>query len=225
MAPAVLRRLSADWQRPAPARAPSWTESPASELPSGAGVEYDWAGRASRAVGIAVHRMLEIIAREGPDAWPEARVAGASPLVRVLLAEAGVSPGELADLRARCMTALGSTLADPRGRWILDARHGEARSERSVSGYVDGRLVQGVMDRAFVDDGTLWIVDFKAGRHEGGGLETFLDREQARYREQLERYAVLLAPEHDGPVRLGLYFPQHAGWREWAPGEAYSSSG
>jgi ATP-dependent exoDNAse (exonuclease V) beta subunit len=224
-AAAVLRRLTGDWQRPAPARAPSWTEGPAGELPSGAGVEYDWAGRTSRAVGMAVHRMLEIIARDGPHAWPEARLAAAAPLVRVLLAEAGISPPDLDPLSARCMKAIESTLADPRGRWILDAGHGEARSERGISGYVDGRLVQGVVDRSFVDDGTLWIVDFKAGRHEGGGLETFLDREQARYREQLERYAVLLAPDHDGPVRLGLYFPQHAGWREWVPGEVYSSSG
>jgi ATP-dependent exoDNAse (exonuclease V) beta subunit len=169
--------------------------------------------------------MLEIIARDGPHAWPEARLAAAAPLVRVLLAEAGISPPDLDPLSARCMKAIESTLADPRGRWILDAGHGEARSERGISGYVDGRLVQGVVDRSFVDDGTLWIVDFKAGRHEGGGLETFLDREQARYREQLERYAVLLAPDHDGPVRLGLYFPQHAGWREWVPGEVYSSSG
>jgi len=59
-------------------------------------------------------------------------------------------------------------------------------------------------------------VDYKAGRHEGAELEAFLDRERERYRLQLERYAQLLAAQHLGPIRLGLYFPQHAGWREWA---------
>jgi hypothetical protein len=58
-------------------------------------------------------------------------------------------------------------------------------------------------------------VDFKTGLHEGAGLEEFLDREQERYAPQLGRYAALLAPLHEGPVRLGLYFPRHAAWREW----------
>ena len=41
---------------------------------------------------------------------------------------------------------------------------------------------------AFVDDaGTRWIVDYKVGSHGGGSLDEFLDREQERYRQQLER--------------------------------------
>ena len=54
------------------------------------------------------------------------------------------------------------------------------------------------------------MVDWKTSRHEGKGLEAFLDSEQARYAPQLERYGAVL-----GAARLGLYFPALGKWREW----------
>ena len=73
-----------------------------------------------------------------------------------------------------------------------------------------------VLDRSFVDvHGTRWIVDFKLSRHEGGDRDAFLDREQARYREQLETYAQVMRGLDDRPLRVGLYFPLLRGWREW----------
>jgi len=73
-----------------------------------------------------------------------------------------------------------------------------------------------VIDRAFVDAaGVRWIVDYKTSRHEGAGREEFLDREQERYRPQLERYAALMRKLGPEPVRLGLYFPLLGAWREW----------
>jgi hypothetical protein len=38
-------------------------------------------------------------------------------------------------------------------------------------------------------------------------LDAFLDREQERYRGQLERYAAVLRKLDARPIRLGLYFP------------------
>ena len=77
--------------------------------------------------------------------------------------------------------------------------------------------MRGLVDRTFIDeDGVRWIIDFKTSSHEGGGLEAFLEEQQRRYCDQLERYARLFAPQ-GRPVRLGLYFPLLDGWREWAP--------
>jgi ATP-dependent helicase/nuclease subunit A len=60
-----------------------------------------------------------------------------------------------------------------------------------------------------------WIVDFKTGTHEGGGLEQFLDQEVRRYREQLQRYARLMCSFRPGQqVRAALYFPLMRQWRE-----------
>ena len=70
-----------------------------------------------------------------------------------------------------------------------------------------------VIDRLFRDaGGTLWVVDYKTGEHEGGDLEAFLDSERERYAEQLRGYGGALAGR--GPLGLALYFPLHGGWRE-----------
>ena len=216
---AVLQRLPADWAPPPVPPAPTWRGEECEAGTPGSAVEFDWSGREARAIGSAVHRLLQVIAVEGAAAWPEARLRAAEPRVATLLREAGLGPQGLAAALRLATSALASTLDDARGRWLLDPAHARAASERRVSGRLDGRVVDGVVDRCFVDgSGTLWIVDYKTGRHAGGSLDAFLDREQERYRAQLERYARLLRESHAGPIRLGLYFPQHAGWREWAPG-------
>ncbi len=116
----------------------------------------------------------------------------------------------------RVEKALGRVLADARGRWLLDSSHEEARSELALSGVDAGGLANVVIDRSFVDaDGVRWIVDYKSGRHEGGDTQAFLDREQQRYRGQLERYGRLMSAMDPRPIRLGLYFPALGGWREW----------
>jgi len=214
--PAMLRRLAADWQPPPLPEAAHWRGLELEPPSRGELLEYDWAGRQARAVGIAVHRLLQVISREGPEAWDIDRLRGAQPRLSAMLREAGLGEPELAGALDQSLEALEKTLADPRGRWLLDAGLQQAASERRISGHLDGRIFSGIVDRCFIDAaGVLWIVDYKAGRHTGGALEAFLDREQERYRPQLERYARLLAADHPGAVRLGLYFPQHSGWREW----------
>jgi hypothetical protein len=66
-------------------------------------------------------------------------------------------------------------------------------------------------------DGVRWIVDYKTGVHEGADIEGFLDNERERYRDQLERYAAILARRESRPIRLALYYPLIRGWREWEP--------
>jgi hypothetical protein len=78
---------------------------------------------------------------------------------------------------------------------------------------VDGERRSLVIDRTFVaSDNKRWIADYKTSRHEGADREAFLDREQERYRAQLQAYASALAP---GEAMLGLYFPVLAAWRQW----------
>jgi ATP-dependent exoDNAse (exonuclease V) beta subunit len=116
------------------------------------------------------------------------------------------------------MSAMERTLSDERGRWLLgiDGRIRDAASELAISGVVEGQILEGVIDRTFLDEsGQRWIVDFKTSTHEGGGLEAFLDEEVVRYRPQLERYARLMrAYRPDETVRAALYFPVLRQWRE-----------
>jgi ATP-dependent exoDNAse (exonuclease V) beta subunit len=74
------------------------------------------------------------------------------------------------------------------------------------------------LDRTFIDaGGTRWIIDYKTSLHEGGNADAFMDAEVDRYRAQLERYAAAMASIDARPIRVGLYFPLLAGFRDWAP--------
>jgi ATP-dependent exoDNAse (exonuclease V) beta subunit len=147
-----------------------------------------------------------------------AALRSAKPRLMAELAELGVPPDRCEEACARAITAIEQTLSDPRGRWLLGLEGDltEAESELALSGSFDGRIVEGIIDRTFVDrEGVRWVIDFKTSTHEGGSLEAFLDAEVERYRGQLERYARLMhAFEPGRPVKAALYFPLLKSWRE-----------
>ncbi len=212
-------RLVADWQCPAPApgvevNLPSLPEAVSAFNP----IEFDWAGETARYVGSVVHCYLQIIAQEGIEHWNGARVASLTPALGQALKGKGVAENELKQAIQRVQEVLSRTLEDERGRWILASCHQRAHNEYPLSGILQGQLIRAVIDRTFVDQaGIRWIVDYKTGAHEGGGLESFLDREQERYRPQLESYAALMALKEPArkKIHVGLYYPQFGGWREW----------
>jgi ATP-dependent exoDNAse (exonuclease V) beta subunit len=129
----------------------------------------------------------------------------------------GVPDASLPAALRRVLDAIASALGDPRARWVL-SRHAEAACELRLTASLDDGLANLAVDRTFVDaDSLRWIVDYKTGSHEGGDLEAFLDREQARYRMQLERYACVMRALDGRRVRVALYFPLLGAWREWDP--------
>ncbi len=207
-APAVLRRLPSTWTRPMLPVPVEWecVDEPLAELhdPS-----FEWVGDGLRRAGTVVHAFLQRIAR-GSSSVPELGT------IRSTLAHAGVSPAEVDQVAKRVESALRRAVSSDRGRWIL-AAHAEARCEYPITGVLGGKIVRGMVDRTFVDtDGVRWIIDYKTSTHEGGSLREFIDDQQRRYKDQLERYARLMTPIGQ-PVRLGLYFPLLGEWREWAP--------
>jgi ATP-dependent exoDNAse (exonuclease V) beta subunit len=183
-------------------------------------IEFSWAGETARHVGTVVHRLLCRMARHDPARWARGGEAFSLPAIRAALRALGVPPDALAAAADKVRDALTRTLADPKGAWVLQP-HREARSEYALTAREEGGVHSYIIDRTFIDgEGTRWIVDYKTGGHEGGALEDFLDREQQRYRAQLESYAALLRRlEPDRPIRLGLYFPLLSAWREWEAGE------
>ena len=209
-----LRRLPPGWQPAAPAAglAPARAER-ADAAPE---IVFDWAQNVARHVGVVAHRVFAEIGRAGLDAWTPERLHASADRLRAELVEVGVVGAELDAAAAAVVDAIGGLLADPRGRWLFDCSHTDARSEWALSGVLDRELVRVVVDRSFVADGVRWIVDFKTGVHEGADVASFLAREEDRYRPQLDRYATLVRLLDPRPIRLGLYFPRLRGWREWA---------
>jgi hypothetical protein len=212
-----LRRLVAGWQAPPLPPAVVWQAGAALPVPEGSPeVEFDWASETIRHVGSVVHRTLQLIGREGVAHWPLPRIEALAPGFRLALARQGVPEAKLDQAVQRVHEALRRTLSDAKGAWLFDPQHREAKSEYALTLIEHGKPVTAIMDRSFVDaNGIRWIIDYKTSTHEGGGLDAFLDREQERYRGQLERYAAVLGKLDSRPIRLGLYFPLLGGWREW----------
>jgi len=208
----IIRRAPAGWQVPGP---------PAAVKPS-RGIEtleppqvaFEWVGDRLRHAGTALHGFLQQIAREGFDAWTEDAVRARRDLYESVLANLGMPPDDLPEAVQRVETGLLKTLRDPRGRWILEA-HAAAECELKVAGLIGGKFTEAMIDRTFVEHDVRWIIDYKTSEHLGSDVEAFLNSEQNRYREQLERYARLLFQQDGRPIRLALYFPLLGGWREW----------
>ncbi|HZP89186.1 MAG TPA: UvrD-helicase domain-containing protein [Burkholderiales bacterium] len=213
--PMILRRLASDWRRPQPPPRVG-AALPTPLLPEIAEtVEFSWASETARHTGSVVHSFLQRFAEEGIDAWTAARVKAMEQVFARDLRARGVPEAELPPALERVTAALCNALRDERARWVLSV-HSEAACEIGLTAQLDGVLIDLVIDRTFVDpSGTRWIVDYKTGIHEGGDLQAFLDREQQRYRDQLERYARVMQMTDARPIKLALYFPLLGAWREW----------
>jgi ATP-dependent exoDNAse (exonuclease V) beta subunit len=206
-----LRRLPADWTPPEAPPAARWS-APVQESRVRDDIEFSWAGETARRVGVVVHRWLQRLAEDELRGWDRARVESLRGGFRRELAVHGVREAELDESTGRVAAALAAAIEDPRGRWLLGPQR-EARNEYRVTALVGGERRSFVIDRTFLDaEGNRWVADYKTSRHEGADREGFLDREQERYRAQLEAYAQALAP---GGAMLGLYFPLLAAWRQW----------
>jgi len=206
-----LGRLAPGWSLPAMPSPAAWGGGAprAREL---APIEFSWAGETARRVGNVVHRWLQRIAADALRGWDPSRIDSMTELFRRELAAHGVADAELARAAERVRTALARAITDERGRWLLGPQR-EARNEYRLTGTAGGARISVVVDRTFVDErGGRWIVDYKTSSHEGAGLDAFLDSERERYAAQLATYAGLMG---GGRLRLGLYFPLVAGWREW----------
>ena len=210
----TLRRLPSTWSPPSFAN----PTTDLAHLPVGhqslEPPEFSWVGETARHIGTVVHAGLEAFAA-APALPTGDRILADRETYRHLLRRHGVPEKDLDRATALVVAALTNTVKDERGRWIFAPSHHEAHSELALTGVAGGRLTGVIIDRSFVDrDGTRWVIDFKTSRHEGGGLEAFLEQELARYRAQLETYIALargLGPE---PVRAGLYFPLIGAFRE-----------
>jgi ATP-dependent exoDNAse (exonuclease V) beta subunit len=211
-----LRRLSADWSPPPPT-----TES-GPKLQGAVGMvpedeegaedpvvhpTFDWATELQRRVGIVVHAMLQRMSADGRLEWRAETVTSA-------LVSEGLAGEKLAEAARRVNAALERTVSDDRGIWIL-AEHEDDGRELALTGVVDDRPRNIIIDRTFVDSGVRWIIDYKTGTHEGGGRSAFLDNEQRRYAPQLEKYGRVMQQIEERPIRLALYYPMLQGWREW----------
>ncbi|HVN92957.1 MAG TPA: UvrD-helicase domain-containing protein [Terracidiphilus sp.] len=226
--PTLLRRLPPDF---APPTAPSVDF--AEESPVGLGRLYERheGGLASRALGNAVHELLQHLAQQLASETHAAALASLTarqPRIAASIRAAGIDPAQAARMAAQAIQIVQKTAEDPLAQWILSPRP-DAASEVRWTGVAEGvtRTVQ--VDRIFragpipesaaasPADDTWWIIDYKTAHDGGSDPAASLPELRRQFAPQIEAYATVLRNLRGAGIRLcgGLYYPRMALFDWW----------
>lgn len=177
-------------------------------------------GTLSRALGSAVHTLLEELGRLRTTLeWDEARSAltKLQPRLAAEIRAIGATRREAESISASALDYALQASNDPTGQWILSP-HVDAASEMAWAGVVGGRLRSVRVDRIFRAGGeplteghsAWWIVDYKTAYSDDlGPLNARLEL-RSLFAPQLEAYAAILRNLHgrDARIRAALYYPR-----------------
>jgi ATP-dependent exoDNAse (exonuclease V) beta subunit len=193
----------------------------------GALYERHEGGLRSRALGVAVHALLEEIARlRATLEWDAVRAAlpRFSSRVTAQIRADGIDPQEAARMAAQAVEIALQATHDPNGAWILSPRI-DAQSEVRWAGVAGGGLRTVQVDRVFragaepraEGDGIWWIVDFKTAHEDGPTPQAALPGLRERFAPQLVAYAGFLRNLYgaETQVRAGLYYPRITAFDWW----------
>jgi ATP-dependent exoDNAse (exonuclease V) beta subunit len=216
------RRLPSHWRAPASEGASRISE--VSIAGRGRLYERHEGGLESRALGTAVHQLLQHAASlRTARSWDEVRVAleQFAPRVTAEIRTAGVERNEAAKIARQAFEVAIEATKDEAGRWILETRE-QAESEVRWAGIAGSAVKTVQADRVFLageeplsERGDVWwIVDYKTALEDGVAL-TVLRR---LFAPQLEAYARVLRNLRGADARIcaGLYYPRMGKLDWWA---------
>jgi len=224
--PTALRRLPPDYQLGTPDQSvgPELIQSLSKDPVSGAAESKLYArhegGLLSRALGTAVHALLEELARlRLSNNWPEARAAllKFEPRTAARVRALGIDPAQAAIVASEALQLALNAARHPTGQWILSP-HADAAAEVRWAGVVSGSVSTVRVDRIFraglvpESDGeqAWWIVDYKAAHAGVPDPVAALPALRTLFAPQLATYARFLRNLHgsDAVIRAGLYYPR-----------------
>ncbi|HME57939.1 MAG TPA: UvrD-helicase domain-containing protein [Terracidiphilus sp.] len=224
--PTLLRRLPPEY-RPSPAESTRKAATEPSVLGMGKAPAQLYSrhegGLLSRALGTAVHALLEELARLRARLDWEAARSALRPFEPHIAAQArsiGVDQPQASQIAAEALQLAIKASNDPIGSWILSP-HAAAASEAAWAGVVAGGLHAVRVDRVFRAGPTpsakgedcWWIIDYKTTH--AGNLDPAQALPELRqlFAPQLGAYASILRNLQGGDasgcsIRAGLYYPR-----------------
>ncbi|MGH9562830.1 MAG: PD-(D/E)XK nuclease family protein, partial [Terracidiphilus sp.] len=221
--PTRLRRLPSNYRPPQdeiqiPAGAPA--------IATGSLFERHEGGLVARALGIAVHELLQRFAEiraTQTDAAAQTALSSFAPRISARLRASGIDATEAGRITAQAIEIVRGTLKDPQAQWILGP-HVDSASEARWTGMVTGKLRSVQVDRVFRagatprssgSEDTWWIIDYKTAECRNSGkdgpeLTAELSELRRIFAPQIEAYAKVLRNLHgpQAPICGGLYYPR-----------------
>ena len=224
----ILRRLPLDFDAPEIALAGSRGLGTVAGLDDTPLYRRHEGGIASRAMGTAVHFLLEkaahlfrprMEANEMRDTLLAFRQR-ASAQARSL----GLERAQADKIAEQAMEIVLRSCNDETARWILHP-HVDAASEAAWTGEMDGVVRTVRADRVFRSGDapgasgaeTWWVIDYKTAHPDGGNSAQMIAELRPLFAPQLEMYARFLRKLHGEAidVRVGLYYPRLAAFDWW----------
>jgi len=224
--PVVLQRLPSDFDLNAPEHAYN-ARQPIAAIDATRLYARHEGGALSRALGTAVHSLLEETARLRTTlGWPATREAllQRQPRIIAQLRAAGLRPSQAESVAARAIESALAAARDPHGQWLLSP-HAEAASEAAFAGVLGGAVRTVRVDRLFraglepLVEGSdaWWIVDYKTAYANDLDPAVALPELRRLFAPQLETYAAILRRFHgaDALLRAALYYPRMSLFDWW----------
>ena len=177
-------------------------------------------GLSSRALGNAVHRLLEELSRlrKSMD-WESTRSALEQfrPRTLAMIRSSGITGSDAEAIGSQAHQMALRASHELTGQWILSP-HRDAATETGWSGMISGTLHQIRVDRMFragfaplePGEDALWIIDYKTANANAANAASTVVALRETFAPQLEMYAFILRNLHGAEIqiRAGLYYPQ-----------------
>ena len=222
--PTMLRRLPPGFRGQAAELAS--TSGDVALVGSGRLYERHEGGLQSRALGKAVHALLQQLAQLLATQTREsalAKLAQQQPRITATVRASGIEPAAANRIAGQALQIVLRAADDPLAQWIL-APHTDAANEARWTGVVAGSLRTVQVDRIFragtvpqnavssTNDDTWWIIDYKTAHEDGLDPASALPELRRQFAPQIEAYAAVLRNLHGAGVSLcgGLYYPRMA---------------
>ncbi|WP_262337354.1 UvrD-helicase domain-containing protein [Legionella genomosp. 1] len=157
----------------------------------------------ARHLGNAIHLLLQWIGEHYPLSVSEIPWHLASDYFK----SQGCSLQEQINGMATIKDYLCNFCSNPVGQWICQ-QHEEEFSEYPILVEENNQIVTRIIDRMFVENSILWIIDFKTGDENSQARE--------EHRLQVESYARYISQRDQRPVHCGVYYLATGLWIHWA---------
>jgi ATP-dependent exoDNAse (exonuclease V) beta subunit len=184
-------------------------------------------GLLSRALGTAVHSLLEEFARLRNELGIDASCAALTllqPRIAAQVRASGLDEAQASRVAAQALQQALSSAAEPVGAWILSP-HADAASEVRWTGVISGGLRNVRVDRLFRaaaapragGEDHWWIIDYKTAHEESTDPAATLAALRPLFAPQLAAYASVLRTLRgpDARINAGLYYPRMLQFDWW----------
>ena len=165
----------------------------------------------ARIVGIVFHEILQDIGETGIERWSLDQWNKKKSFYHKRLRQWQLNSKKINDAVQLIDKSIKSIIKDPKACWLLSNKHKLIQQEYALSTQSNGKLLNIIIDRTFIDNNIRWIIDYKTTHY----LDD-VDNKLEKYKSQLKLYQSIMKkfdPIH--PIKTGIYFTFNCRWIEF----------